>query len=268
MNRNSVNVHQFDGDSPRWSPSLRDFVRSLSSSSSIGCVIENSCNFRSNSSNELGSPEVNKTERNDAVTSHEVYYALSPVFAHEVSLSGSSGHSGLSSDQSGDLPEYFSLTKHDDVVQHDDVRDDIVNNKEETGSAFSIVDQSCLDKTMRPSTPSGSEIDFLSDGYCHCSFCNHDDIFSSNTAEWELASPLIGIKRKRSSSIDLTDCSPPWFKERRLSQLSEEYKESAFYKALTALIQQCQSEIMKEEQVNRVDLIAFDVIYFQAERNF
>lgn len=227
MSRNSASSDVNEGAFPPWSSAIRNLVRSFSKSSCTDVsVVEGSLDasyFRSTESEDI--------EYDEAMTSHDGYYSLSPVSSPEVPRSRSRC---CLSETSIDItkPEYFSLSKHNGELS-------CHNNRK----------QREVDRDKEALQRSCSDSDFLRDGYCQCSFCNHDDIFLSTVTELEAYAPPARVKRKRTNSVEMMDHSPPWIKERSLSEINEAYKDTAFYKAVSALVETCQSESIKEDQV-------------------
>ena len=98
--------------------------------------------------------------------------------------------------------------------------------------------------------------DFMRDGYCRCSFCNHDDLPISSLAASREQSPnnlIISAVETESQKLitlaDVVECNPPWMKERKRQDLSKTYRESLFHRTAVKLFHQCEIETLQEAQV-------------------
>ena len=193
-------------------------------------------------------------------TAHHIYYSLSPVSIGEHSSGAASMDSSLlkeSQNTAVNKPEYLAMVSDHDCAH--------VSSESSTNLSLCSVDQQKVESTCNikssdanQSTLSNTNVDsiepsfdgdFIRDGYCRCSFCNHDEIFNPNSfCELDFENRPRECKRQYSSfASDVLCCSPPWMKERRY--LSKEYKESVFHKSLLDIFRRCEEEILQEEEV-------------------
>ena len=206
----------------------------------------------------------------------ETYYSISPGSFSDLHASHGEVNSDDPANSSSEKVEYFSISSQGSKLSDSlsvgascdiDAGHDTQSSSRAIESERAFMQQPLIkldeEKNHFCLTP---DEDFMRDGYCRCSFCNHDDLVPNISISQEetvdKSFALVGnagqhkpyvnseAPKKLISRADVTECNPPWMKQRKPRDLSKVYLDSSFHRSAVMLFRQCEKESLQEEQVN------------------